>query len=1237
MRRPAQMTLQHLPQVHPRRHANGVEDDVHGRAVGQERHILLRQDAGHHALVAVPPRHLVAHGDFARLRHPHPDGFVHIRRQIVLVIPAELLDPDDLAPLPVRHPQRSIPHILGLFAENGPQQPLLGRHLRFAFGRNLAHQNVVLPHLRANPHNPPFVQIPQVHLAHIGNVAGNLLRAQLRGAAVHFVLLNMHRSELVILHQPLADDDGVLVVVALPRHKGHQHILPQRQLPAVGGRAVRQRIAHIHIVALLHHRTLVETRSLIGAAELDERVRMFLAGLVHDDDLLSVHGEDGTRHARQQHLPAVPRHPALNPRAYNGRLRLQQRHRLPLHIAAHQRPVGVVMLQERDQRRRHAHNLQRRHIHILHRRRGRHPVIVPFPHFHQLVGELVPRVKPGVGLGNAMLLLPVGGKVMDAFRPDVHKRNHINHRVRRELPQLPPVLRGNGLARRHNQPSPAGFHIRSHRMPHRIVVAGQPRRAAVAQPQLLHHRPVGRLNKPQPVNARVGRQAAQQPDVRPLRRLNGADASVVRGVDVPHIKAGPFPGQPAPAQGGKTPLVRQLRQRVRLVHKLRKFVAPEKLADGPRYGPHIHQFRRHRILRLFQPPHPVLEHPVHPQHANPHLVPYQLPRHPHPAVAQMVNVVLRLLVGGVLPDQLLQGVNDVVPLQRPAFRQRRSRQVETHLVHIPVGAGVHLRNHAHNVRRPRPHRRQPPGLRHPLAYPLRVNQLPRLHDAVPAQKAVFQHGHFPAGYGILRNDARKDRLRGNGHGFPQRVGDFPLHADHNRIAAVPLHPRQQGSGAGRIRAGHADGNGRSRPLVPRRQAGKQIQRLHPPVGVGRQVSISNQRVHIPVRQDAMLPARSPENLRARNPRSRFGVPFPDELQRRLLLLGKPLRPGAPQPLVNLDAAHFPQIKPASVKKVVQHKPAGGVHLHRRFPRPQPLVEVALRQPDELRLLVIKLPVGMQAIPQGLQFLNLGVVIPVLRRRRARHERPAVIRRQLLKKSPHFLGADNAQRVKKSGNPDPAPAIHADAHRLRQVPAAGVVVRPGGQLNPRPPAGRNPRPVVPVLQPAALRAGRILRRFPLVIHARRPLQLAHQHPLRPVDDESPGLRHHRHIAKENVRLGHLPRLLVAQLRLDIQRTRVGNLPFPALLRAEQRRVKPVILKIQLVALGPAGRLATGEPPGDARHDGRALPENLRQPLGREPLKGFLLAPQQVGNVQRVGDVRIGVSLDLAGGQPAVVVA
>ena len=43
----------------------------------------------------------------------------------------------------------------------------------------------------------------------------------------------------------------------------------------------------------------------------------------------------------------------------------QAGHRLALHVGAHQRAVGVVVLEERDQRRRHRHDLRRRHVHVL--------------------------------------------------------------------------------------------------------------------------------------------------------------------------------------------------------------------------------------------------------------------------------------------------------------------------------------------------------------------------------------------------------------------------------------------------------------------------------------------------------------------------------------------------------------------------------------------------------------------------------------------------------------------------------------------------------------------------------------------------------------------------------------------------------------------------------------------------------------------------------------------------------
>ena len=57
---------------------------------------------------------------------------------------------------------------------------------------------------------------------------------------------------------------------------------------------------------------------------------------------------------RQGHLARVARGALLHARADQRRRRLEQRHRLALHVRAHQRAVGVVVLQERDQRARHA-------------------------------------------------------------------------------------------------------------------------------------------------------------------------------------------------------------------------------------------------------------------------------------------------------------------------------------------------------------------------------------------------------------------------------------------------------------------------------------------------------------------------------------------------------------------------------------------------------------------------------------------------------------------------------------------------------------------------------------------------------------------------------------------------------------------------------------------------------------------------------------------------------------------
>src|SRR3546814_5875475 len=88
------------------------------------------------------------------------------------------------------------------------------------------------------------------------------------------------------------------------------------------------------------------------------------------------------------------------------------------------------------------------------------------------------------------------------------------------------------------------------------------------------------------VDPGIGRERVDQADVRAFRRLERADAAVVRRVHVAHLEAGALAGQAARPEGREAPLVGDLRQRVGLVHELRELRGAEALAHrgGRRLG-----------------------------------------------------------------------------------------------------------------------------------------------------------------------------------------------------------------------------------------------------------------------------------------------------------------------------------------------------------------------------------------------------------------------------------------------------------------------------------------------------------------------------------------------------------------------------------------------------------------------------------------------------------------------------
>src|SRR5215468_10561560 len=265
---PAKVGLEDLADVHPAGHAERVEHDVHRGPVGEERHVLDRQDLGDDTLVAVAARQLVAVSDLALLRHVDADQLVDAGRELVAVLAGEHPYPDDLALFAVRHLQGGVADLAGLLAEDGAQQPLLGRELGLALGRDLTDQDVAGDDLGADPDDAALVQVGQNLLGDVRDVPGDLLGSQLGVARVDLVLLDVDRGQHVVLDQPLGQDDRVLVVVALPRHEGDEQVLAQRHLAVIGAGPVRDDLADLDPLPLVHDRLLVEAGALVGAAEL---------------------------------------------------------------------------------------------------------------------------------------------------------------------------------------------------------------------------------------------------------------------------------------------------------------------------------------------------------------------------------------------------------------------------------------------------------------------------------------------------------------------------------------------------------------------------------------------------------------------------------------------------------------------------------------------------------------------------------------------------------------------------------------------------------------------------------------------------------------------------------------------------------------------------------------------------------------------------------------------------------
>ena len=515
---------------------------------------------------------LVKHGNIVLFDGKGP--FVLFARPAI-----EHLDVNDDALHTRRNLEGGVFYITGLFAEDGPQEFFFRRELRFSLGSDFSHQDVVRLNSRPDADDAAFVKIAQHFFADIGNVAGDFFRAELCVAGDNLKLFNMDGRENVFLDGTFGNEDGVLIVIAAPRHEGDHKVLSQGQFSVVNAGAVSKDLALAHNLARMAGRLLAEAGILVGLVVLQQIMDAHAAlfgmhiAVVGDHNAIRIHILHNSVSRSHKACPRVVGDIDFHARAHQGFFRAQQRHSLALHVGSHKGAVRVIVLKERNESRRNGHHLAGRNIHERD--------FVPMADFdftldpdgHKFVNQHALFVQSGIGLGHDLI----------PFARCVEVHDFVG-------------------------------------------------KAAIA------HNAVRRFDEAEIVHLGKGRQGNDQADVRPFRRFDGADAPVVGGMHVANLKARPFAGQPAGAQSRQAPLVRHLRKRVGLVHELRQLGCAKKLLEHSCHRLGIDQVVRHERGNFLQA-HAFLDGPFHAHEADAVLVFHQFPHKAHTAVAEVVNIV----------------------------------------------------------------------------------------------------------------------------------------------------------------------------------------------------------------------------------------------------------------------------------------------------------------------------------------------------------------------------------------------------------------------------------------------------------------------------------------------------------------------------------------------------------------------------------------------------------------------
>ena len=329
--------------------------------------------------------------------------------------------------------QWSIFHITGFITEDCSQQFFLRTRIGLSFRGNLTNQDI--SRLNTSPHanDSVFIQILRGLLTYVRNISRQLFQSTFRFTNFQRILVHVNRCKDIIPHDILGDHDSILVVVSFPRHECHFQVPSECQFSLFWRVSFRQYLTFFHTLTFSHDRFQRDRRTLVCTLVFRQviffRIRfkayksLFLRTVIFNNNLASVNKRDHSRSLCDNLRSGILNQISLQTGSHDRGLRGNNRNCLTHHVRSHQRSVGIIMLQERDQRRRDRCNLIRGNIDQIDILSGCQREVRIFSGFYPFIRKLAIFIDSRTCLSNYQLLLflcrivayPFLGKIHDTI------------------------------------------------------------------------------------------------------------------------------------------------------------------------------------------------------------------------------------------------------------------------------------------------------------------------------------------------------------------------------------------------------------------------------------------------------------------------------------------------------------------------------------------------------------------------------------------------------------------------------------------------------------------------------------------------------------------------------------------------------------------------------------------------------------------------------------------------------